>query len=264
MKPGQWKFKHAPDTLVVSPMGGLCNRLRNILCFYHNYKDTYKLKFLWMVNHDETGIVDIGKFTDYFESLPGTEFIYNSDHIKELNVTNCIDWKAYHAPTWLPPGVSPTPDTVSHLKLTKEVQSVVDNHTDSLPTQYLAIHSRGTDMYLHQQRLNNNADEWQKNRDQSHHEFLDSHPDIEDVYIATDSVVAQQHYMSTYPARTIHKYKMIGPDRWTVTDGHQGCPQRNTDIIHTIVDMYTCSRATHFTGTKFSSLSGFISALRGK
>lgn len=70
------------------------------------------------------------------------------------------------------------------------------------------------------------------------------------VFLATDDIVTQRHFITKYPGRI------------KVTETIRGEGLRQTPLRVAAIDLFTCSRAGRFLGTKNSSFTDIIELLR--
>jgi hypothetical protein len=98
-----------------------------------------------------------------------------------------------------------------------------------------AIHVRGTDFGSPQY--------------EPFEQFIESCEDP--VFLATDDVVTQRHFMTKYPGRIKIHAEITGKGL------------RQTTLKVAAIDLFTCAKADKFLGTKNSSFTDIIELLRG-
>ena len=214
--------------IVIRPRGGLCNKLRFLLSYYAYAKiQEKKLIVIW-----EKDQYCPGFFLDYFEPLDGATFMENNDEKLKIDFTG-FDWRPEDT-------MDIKIDCCKYLVLIPEIQNAVSELINTMENNYIAIHVRRTDhVELSKQHSVYTSDE-------DFFNFIDKHPDKK-VFLATDNNETQDNFISKYGDR-IYIYKEIINSE----------SLRKTDLLNSIIDIFTCSNADNFLGSGWSSFSQLI------
>jgi hypothetical protein len=213
--------------ITIQPLGGLCNYLRVIFSYYAYAKSiNSELTVIWLVTHECNG-----KFSDYFESIPNTNIVY------EVPPKVQLDYK----------GAYPHNDNYNYddLKLLPHMKSIIKLRVEALENNYIAVHIRRTDHVELAKRENCYTD------DDTFITFLDKFKSNKNIYIATDNESTYETFQQKYPALVKFKYHN------TVSDS-----LRHTSLQDAIIDLFMCALSSDFRGSGWSSFSFIIRQLR--
>ena len=219
---------------------GLCNRLMILLYFINKYQDE-GLKVVWTPNYACNG-----NFLDYFEPINNISFVETKNELQ--NVFNAtLKYMINSQQDDL--GKSCIFMQLNQLKLIPEIQSKLDYYLNSLTKPFIAIHIRRTDYGRILQKLKDAPTE------DDFHEFISQYPN-HDIYIATDCKKMQLKFINKYVDRILFYKKIEACEGTTYL--------RQTNLEHSIMDIYICCHAEYFMGTKDSTFSRFIKQLKNK
>lgn len=209
---------------------GLCNRLRFIFSWRKQLElDNFlPLRVLWPLNK-----YCADKYSDVFCDVPGIEFIYSNidtykvDHIGMYSINN-FDKKYSDLYNLL----NPHPKILSQIYQLRQTLN-----------KYNAVHIRRTDHIS-----------LAKSKKQyiSNHFFEDYIKlSLLPVYVATDDADTQTYFAKKYPTK-VKIFKIIKPSS----------SLRQTNLEHSIIDLYMCIYAENFMPYSYSSFSDIISHKR--
>ncbi len=142
------------------------------------------------------------------------------------------------------------PNTTSDYNLLKpqpNIQTVIDQHIETLNKTFIAVHIRRTDLINHAKKCNvpiTTDDEFIK--------FINEQPKEQRIYLATDNHETQRKFAELYKER-IYMNILINPN----TKG-----QRKTFLQDAVIDIFVCAKAKSFKGTNFSSFTDLIKDIR--
>lgn len=209
-------------TYVIVPDGGLCNRLRVLLSWLKKARaEGQQLVVYWPIT-----VHCNGSFIRNFEPISGVKVLQ-----REPEPGRRVDYSG-----WEPCG----PLEISALKPSPALSERIAAIRASLGPEYDAMHIRRTD--LPEQRESPDAD---------FEQFVIDAADAP-VYLATDNVVTQRHFLAAFGSKKIRTAATI-TDRGTL---------RQTPLDIAIIDLFVCAGAAYFKGTAGSSFTEFIELLR--
>lgn len=221
-------------TLVIMPEGGLCNMLRVVFSWYGKArKEGNKLIVCWALSDACNGF-----FLDYFEPVNNIQFIKGYSPQVKYDYRGCGVLEEFNNPNMYA-ALKPKANILS--RINANIIELAETHSRG----YIAIHVRRTDHISH--AITNNK----FTTDEDFFEFLDKQPREMNIYLATDNLGTQELYTARYGKR-IKAMKWITPSRTL----------RQTSLEDAIVDIYTCTRASAFLGSGWSSFTDLINALR--
>lgn len=211
--------------MILSPTQGLGNRLENVFGFINTTREKgEKITLVWRNNGECSG-----SFCDCFLPIEGFE------------VTNTPCGPVDNV--WSPLSVRQYVTMGNDLKLTPVVEKEVNEWKQRMG-DYIAVHVRKTDFVTHVRRS--------YGMDVSHNDvyyaFIDSVPS--NVFLATDNTTDQALFKERYGSRVF--FNPISPSK----------NLRQTSFREAVVDMFVCAGAREFLGTRASSFSKTILALR--
>jgi len=220
------------DIIQIQAGGGLVNRLDRISSWYlHAQSNNKTLHVGWWNSLDCPGY-----FKDYFEGINNVVFHYDT------NVDIIVDSDNHDALLLWHNDFMPYSQYIhTHLKLKQQYQDEINSYSHKLQN-YIACHVRRTDFVA-------NPTHYQS--DQYFFDQIDK-SGISNIFLATDNNNTQQNFLKNYCARLSYIEEIDDTNSKTF---HAA---RNTSLITTIKDIYTCIQSTVFVGTPGSSLSNFI------
>jgi glycosyltransferase involved in cell wall biosynthesis len=243
------------ETLYVSACGGLANRLRVLVGFWHvaNIKKI-KVVVFWSVEKHCNG-----KFTDMFKPLNSEQIFLIEDWQKfEEQSNHKIIYSYATIPeiikTYIPETI---PKNLIELWGTKFIQDIekeyysrliplflisktVNDYVSSLGN-YVAMHIRRTDHVEYAKSVNCYT------TDEEFDSFVKAHLD-KNIFLATDNCDTQKKYPMT------KTYKKIPEENVKL--------YRQTSLCDALIDILICTKATQFKGTAWSSFSNLIETFR--
>jgi len=213
--------------IVINPIGGLCNYLRVIFSYYRMaVEKNEKLVVIWRQTDVCTGF-----FLDYFHPVEGIEFISHNINNYKHDYRGCYP-HANYAPDY------------TKLKVLEKIKSIILIKQQELEYNYIAVHIRRTDFIPSAISRNVYVS------DEDFCRFIDKNL-IKNLYIATDNKETYDTFKSKYNSYIPFNYHntLIGV-------------RRHTSLEDSIIDLYMCVYALEFMGSKHSSFSDLINALR--
>lgn len=217
------------DTLRLKAVGGLCNRLQAIL----SYRAVYgNIDVIW----ESSDVVSHAQFTDVFEPVEGVRFITGQWDREDWAIcpNAPADWVSLHA---LLKPLSPIAERITTIQ-------------NALGPYYLAVHARRTD----HTPLVTDLIKDQCTTDEDLRNFIITWP-LGPVYLATDNGDTQKQWLAN--PKVVVGHSLQGTEKQGLDDHH-----RNGTLAEAVVDLFVCSNATRFMGTKHSSFSETIERLR--
>jgi len=219
--------------IIIRPTGSLCNRLRVILSYKHEYPDKL-IKVLWLMYDKAVGC----KFEDYFEPIANIEF-YDDKYWSEFTKIG-IDYIGCYIIN------NNFITTVADiLKPNKYIEDKIDLFLKDITT-FKSIHIRRTDLWNQKSKLGVTSDE-------EFESFIKEHSDVK-IFLATDNSETQTYFSKKY--KNIFFYDEIKTNYWDYK------LPRNTSMEIAIIDLFICSKSNEFLGTTHSSYSDLIYWLR--
>lgn len=214
------------SVVVVTPTGGLCNKLRVVFSYYKLAKHrNLPLVVIW-----ETGKECNGFFLDYFQAVPGITFERSNSNNRTIDYRGCRTHKDYF------------PD-YDELQLMPYMTSKIQNKIRVLGSQYIAVHVRRTDHVELAKKRN------QYTGDEEFYKFIDAYPQC-NLYIATDNKQTYDEFRNKYNRRVKLPYNENVDDL------------RQTSLEDSILDLYMCMHSYKFKGSGWSSFSELIDLKR--
>lgn len=212
---------------VLQPFGGMCNRLRAIMCYYYDLNAHKRVLYVrWIPDR----IVSHAEFSSVFEPLNGVVFVktLNPKH----NVIKVSNGYLDHKKGW-------TKKILHRLRPKKNLQIIIDNLKKTLDQDYIAVHVRRTDM---RRKI--------ETPDNVFFDFIDAFDANKPIFLATDNGVTQQIFKKRYGDRIIISNDM--------GDKNTRSSTRISTLADAVIDLFVCIYSGHFLGTKHSSFSNLI------
>ena len=212
------------EYIIIRPTGSLCNKLRVILSYKNEYPDKL-IKVLWLMND----LYKVGcKFEDYFEPIENVKFYHDE---LGIDYTGCYTInKNYDA---------------SILKPNKYIEDKINLFLKDIDT-FNAIHIRRTDFSAQTKRLATIT------TDEEFDSYIKENSDVK-IYLATDNSNTQKLFSEKY--KNVFFYDKIEKNSIEPYE-------RNTSMDIAVIDIFICSKANKFLGTRGSSFSDIIESLR--
>jgi hypothetical protein len=215
---------------IVEPTGGLCNYLRVVFSYWlFCKKEGQSLTVIWKETNECPGF-----FLDYFEPLECVLFLKDNKDCLPVNFKG----DRWH-PTYNPYAMF----IYNGLIPLQNIQEKINANKEALGS-YIAVHIRRTDHIWLAQVEHHYTD------DDAFIKFINEYPD-NNIYISTDNRETQDKFYSLFPTRILI-IDLITPS----------ASLRQTTIEKAIIDIFTCTRSSHFKASGFSSFSATISQLR--
>jgi hypothetical protein len=216
--------------MLLCPHQGLCNRLENAFAFINDTRARGETISLIWQNNDECS----GNFHELFHPILGLEIVQ-------------IPVPKDHKQMWVPMTKESYTILGNDLKPTEWVQCKVDWWTGKMNNDFIAVHVRHTDLL--------GWAEWAYGLDirgnEVFYDFIDSYPSDTKIFLATDNQRDQNLFIKRYGERVFFE-KMV-PNQ---------AKRRKTNLRDAVIDMFVCAKAKAFLGTRTSSFSKAILALR--
>jgi hypothetical protein len=215
--------------IIIKPLGGLSNMLRILFSYYYKALDeNKKLKVIWKESQECNG-----SFLNYFKPIENIEFDNNLNNNNCYDTNVAIDCSKYKIS-----------NIYEKLKLMDFMEKRVKNNIEQLDDNFIAVHIRRTDHVA----LAKSHNEY--TTDEEFINFIDKY-DSYNIYLATDNIDTQLKFYAKYEKRI----KVI-----TFIEEKNNC-LRQTSLEDAIIDIFTCSYAKYFLGSKSSSFSTTIKIL---
>jgi hypothetical protein len=227
--------------LKLAPIGGLGNRLRQILSYRAKHGP---LEVLW-ANSDA---VSHGAFLDVFQPLDGVTFTYAGEgHGHEVGGADIVAWTqvADGAPAGWEKGYAEIRPQARVLARVAELQAQIGG-------PYVAIHARRCDHVNHAPTFGHfTSDEellaWWGRRYAEWPYAL---------YLATDSAATIEFFRQRLAPGTLHTHR--------IPEAVHGYEVRPGTLFDAAVDMFTCAAGAAFQGSWMSSFTEAIRMIRWK
>lgn len=248
---------------LVCAEAGLCNKLRVVLS-YRQAVPTGRLLVWW-----RRGAGCNCSFEDLFQPLPGVTFVSScppgcklvtrhdpaygaSDDVADglQLVRACYDSHPSVKYSLLEQAM------YRQLQLRPELEARVAHNLAKLggAGAFVAVHVRRTD------HVEVFGEPGPAGSDDAFMRFVDSRPESEPIFVATDNPATQAMFVARYGAR-VRQLTLMADQAALGGDGCDGAG-RHTSVAEAVVDLYTCVRASCFKGTPLSSFSDTVELLR--
>jgi hypothetical protein len=216
------------ENIVISPQGGLSNKLRGLFSYYlYCKKENKQLIVIWEISEECPGF-----FLDYFEPLKNVIFLKNNNSNLKLDYNEC---------GWHPDFNPYSMNIFSELKLLPIIMNEVKEKLLLLENNFIAIHVRRTD------HINLAMSKNGYTFDEEFFKFIEEHNDI-NLYVATDNKDTFDLFYNKYNNKVRIPYTTnIYIDKL-----------RQTSLKDAIIDLYVCAHSKHFKGSGWSSFSSTI------
>jgi len=217
--------------IFIQPNGGLCNRLRFICSYLKELMETKKYEntniyIVWVVNEACNG-----KLEDYIQPLQNVYFIKKKENLN-IDIFSSSIVKSQINKNFL---------QNIPLKLNDSIYKKIKFIINKLENNYISLHIRKTDLEYYMI----------KNRNQKimYNDFIKYIKENKGkkVYLATDNEETQKKFKKKFKNR-VYVFKDI----------ESSTKLRQTNLEHTIIDLFICGLSNKFMGTKKSSFSCFI------
>ena len=217
--------------IFIQPHGGLCNRLRFILSYLKeliekNELENTKIYIVWVVNQACNG-----KLVNYIQPIQNVYFIKKTENLN-IDIFSSSIVKSQINKNFL---------QNLPLKLNDSIYKKIKNMIIQLENNYISLHIRKTDLEYYMI----------KNRNQKimYDDFIK--------YIKENK--GKKVYLATDNEETQTKFKKMFKHRLYVFKNIESSNQlRQTNLEHTIIDLFVCGLSNKFMGTTKSSYSCFI------
>lgn len=215
------------DSLLVGAFGGLADRTRVLFSYLQFARSQQKsLSMLWEHNNHLTG-----KYIDVFEPLSDVEFIYGKRLQEQYKKSAFYCGPAAH-PSFkevnlLVCEMIPLPSVIEAVKTTLEI----------LQHNFIALHVRRFDLEVKLDPMRFDAFD----------QFLeDCLKPTQKIFLATDAVQTQERFREKYGDRLVVFRDIICKRPYS----KRQVWQRQTDLLHTVVDLFVCTFGQDFLGTQ--------------
>ena len=239
---------------VIVPTGGICNRIRTIVQYWHWVQDKNRftkpedvktrLYVIWCRSeHCRQLFLELFDNTS-FKSAKDIYIATCDDHPTKEHIH--IDENIYVLRDY---SKATTQPLYSQFKPKKQLQNKIQKQTPDVP--FIAIHVRRTDhTTLAQSKSRFTTDD-------AFHKFIATQPTHMPIFLATDNRVTQIEFQQRYPER-IFWTEDIPPESHLDAKQRRHHDNENTAVI----DMFTCVKSSVFKGSGYSSFSDTIDILR--
>tara|TARA_B110000881_G_scaffold63760_1_gene55204 strand:- start:461 stop:1927 length:1467 start_codon:yes stop_codon:yes gene_type:complete len=244
-------YQYSPGyvDIVMSPTGGLCNRIRSILMqvIYNKYilskKYSHRIR-LFVIWRSDDACVQL--FEDLFQSLGvsendiyiANEYSKTTESVKhvhiDLRVNEPLDSNSFRKEIM---------ESYSKIEPTMKIKNRITTLISDRP--YIAIHVRRTDHVS----LAKSKNKFTSNEE--FFDFIDKQKKSLRIYLATDNKNTQTIFKKRYRKRLFWNVDIINTQNL-----------RQTTEENAVIDMYVCSHGQSFKGSGFSSFSDTITYFR--
>ena len=221
----------------IIPEGGLCNKIRVLLCHY-DIANKLNKKFIVIWNNDR--YCD-GLFLDYYQPLENTTFIKNNNKDYTITYKGCsADIKKCN---------------YNLLNLKPNIKQNINNILNKY-NKFISIHIRRTDHVELAKKKNLYTD------DDFFIKFINENSDY-DIYLATDNRETQDKFYNLYKNKIKYIKFIDTMDEINKRPKKDNSDKtRHTSLLDSIIDLYMCVNSEKFMGTKYSSFSETINQMR--
>lgn len=217
---------------------GLGNRLLYILELI-KANPNEKMNLLWKKNDHCNG-----HFNDYFAAIQDvtiTPTVENGTNVIPSNRKLIHTWFEYY-------DKKEYYDLLHHIKLNKNMESIVNEYIENMGN-FIAIHIRRTDFKRLTRALKEKGWCTDDLSETKYYHFIDQYPQ-HNIFLATDCPKIRTLFSEKYKDR-IHYYS---------TFSSSGI--RKTSLQDAVIDMFICTKAQQFLGTRLSTYSIIIDLKR--
>ena len=218
--------------IFIQPNGGLCNRLRFILSYLKeliekNKLDNTKIYIVWVVNEACNG-----KLENYIKPIKNVYFIKKTENLN-IDISSSSIVKSQNDKNFL----FNIPFKLNEF-IYKKIKNIIIN---DLENNYISLHIRKTDLEYYMIK--------NTNKKLLYDDFIK--------YIKENK--GKKIYLATDNQKTQNKFKKMFKNRiYVFKDIESSNNLRQTNLEHTIIDLFICGLSKKFMGTKKSSFSCFI------
>ena len=229
--------------LIVGAEAGLCNKLRCVLSYLQAARDQGRhLIVLWRIG----SFCDVG-WEDLFEPIDGLTVLTDQSAIEEALLHQGVGIQAVPGTFGAHPSIEGDHEREvamwAPLRPREHIQKAI-HETVARCGQFAAVHIRRTD-FLDLFGI--------KTGDGAFEGFLRKHvADGCNAYVATDNAETQRHFEEVC-GEQFRSYRTITASPLAL---------RQTSVADAVVDIFTCASAVAFAGTRGSSFSDAIWAIR--
>jgi len=218
--------------VIIKTQAGLCNRLRVVLSYLEYAKSiNKKLRVYWMKDRFCNG-----NFLDYFEPIPDVEIVHEktNDPIFGKGLFLCHpDFMNESTLRW-------------QLLIPKQhIRKKINYKINTLCNNFIAVHIRRTD-HIHDAI---NANRYVN--DESFIEWIYQNINGKNLYVATDNMNTHLKFKRIFKNKLVCKPPTMEAQNW-----------RCSSLDDAIIDLFVCAQSKAFMGTKGSSFSSTIEALK--
>ena len=235
---------------ILQPEGGLANRTHAILKFMlYARKKNLSIKVVWGDQNATSSHVADGHFLDVFSPLGECNFLDKAP-------AGIVDYQG-----WGGTNYTPTPNDFNNI-LKQHRDELLESYKLLRPSKitalkvaelqqriqtFNAIHVRRTDFsrFLKKKGVRETLD------DEFSQFILEEKPTP--TYLATDNKETQTRFLKNHPSNCFTHQEIEARE-------HKNF--RNTDLFHTGVDLFACTAAQKFKGSKHSTFSTLIKRIR--
>lgn len=220
--------------ITIKPLGGLCNRLRFIFSFIKKLIDEDKLEktklyIIWRKNDACNGYIK-----NFIQPIKNVYFITETKN--EIYIRSSGVAEGYHRINYMN-------DFPLYLK--DKIYQKIRKYLKKIGDKYISLHIRKTD--LEENLLKNHK---KKTFDNEYIKFIEENKGKK-IFLATDNKDTQNKLKKQYKNR-LFVYEDIK------------CTNnlRQTNIEHSIIDLFICILSYSFQGTYYSSFTNMITLIR--
>ena len=211
-------------------MGGLCNRLRFIFSFIKKLIDEKKLEetelyIIWRKNDSCNGFI-----SKYIEPIKNVNFINKTEDKIDIISSGIV--KGYHKINYMK-------DFPLYLK--DNIYQEIRKFLKKIGDKYISLHIRKTDL---EENLKKNKPK--RTYEEEYIKFIEENKGKK-IFIATDNKDTQNKLKKLYKNRLL-----VYEDIKCSND------LRQTNIEHSIIDLFLCILSYSFKGTHYSSFTRMI------
>jgi hypothetical protein len=229
------------EPLVLHVNAGLCNRLRALLSYRRACaKSGVRLHVVWTPREECPGT-----FQECFEPLPGIH-IESEGTPGGAGSRDAHDFHPSIKGNW-----HEEQRCFADLRVRPEIEADVERIVRTCGPQFIAMHIRRTDHYALALGIHTT--------DEDFYRYADRYPNHR-IYLATDNASTQLAFRERYGERVV-----VAELSDASLCAHEPEPVKNlrlTTLRVAVVDLFTCARASSFKGSRHSSFSDAIVALR--
>lgn len=219
----------------IKPLGGLCNRLRFIFSFIKKLIDEDELEktelyIIWNTNNACNGYLE-----NYIKPIKNVYFINKSKHKINIRSSGIVD--GYHRINFM---------KNFPLYLKDDIYQKIRKYLKKIGDKYVSLHIRKTDL---EEILLRNENKKYTNDDE-YIKFINENKGKK-IFLATDNRNTQNKLKKLYKNRL-----------FVYEDINKSNNLRQTNLEHSIIDLFLCILSYSFQGTRSSSFSWMINLIR--